>query len=252
MSSNIWTQCGGKSNLRRFSLLASRIVEAQHQISTRKLVDSLEEQELLEELIESAKPPLLPGTERLHWLLSTPFRYPPLPYGSRFGTREQNGIWYGSDGAHCAFAESAYYRFVFRAGTSARLPMMTLELTAFQVRLASARAVDLTRPPFAELESVISSKTSYEATQALGLAMREAGVEMFRYVSARDPDRGINVGLFSPAPFGSRRLSGLSVWFCTHDDHVVEFVLKNARERRAFVFRREQFEVDGRLPAPAV
>jgi hypothetical protein len=252
MSSNIWTQCGGKSNLRRLSLLASRVVEAQHQISTRKLVDSLEEQELLEELIEAAKPRLLPGTERLHWLLSTPFRYPPLRYGSRFGTREQSGIWYGSDGAHAAFAESAYYRFVFRAGTAARLPMMTLELTAFQVKLASARAVDLGRPPFAELESAISSKTSYEEAQALGLAMREAGVELFRYVSARDPLRGTNVGLFSPAPFGARRPAGLSVWFCTHDDDVVEFVAKNTLKKQAFVFRREHFEVDGRLPAPAV
>jgi hypothetical protein len=251
MSSNIWTQCGGKSNLRRLSLLASRVVEAQHQISTRKLVDSLEEQILLEELIEGATPPLLPGTERLHWLLSTPFRYPPLPYGSRFGTREQSGIWYGADGVEAAFAESAYYRFVFRAGTSARLPMITLELTAFQVKLISARAVDLTRPPFVEFEPVISSKSSYDATQALGRAMREEEVEMFRYVSARDPKRGTNVGLFSPAPFQSRRPAGLSVWFCTHDDRLVEFVLKNAMKKVTHVFRREQFEVDGNLPGPA-
>ena len=34
------------------------------------------------------------GTEDT--LLSTPFRYPPLPYGSRFGRRHEHGIYYGS------------------------------------------------------------------------------------------------------------------------------------------------------------
>ena len=49
------------------------MVEAQHQVSTRKLVDSLEEQALLEELIEASKPPNRTGA-RLHVLLSTPDR----------------------------------------------------------------------------------------------------------------------------------------------------------------------------------
>ena len=59
-------------------------------IATRKLVDSLAEQELLEKLLEGAKPPA-PGA-RVHYLLSTPFRYPPLPHGSRFGRATERGI----------------------------------------------------------------------------------------------------------------------------------------------------------------
>jgi len=85
MSSSIWTRCAGDSELKPLRLQPWRAVEAQHQLSTRKLVDSAEEQTLLEELIDGAKPPETFGG-KFHYLLSTPFRYPPLPHGSRFGT----------------------------------------------------------------------------------------------------------------------------------------------------------------------
>src|SRR5690348_8741721 len=75
MSSSIWIQCAGDSSKQRLGVSAWRVIEAQHHVSTRKLVDSAEEQELLEELIESSKPPAVAGV-RLHYLPSTPFRYP--------------------------------------------------------------------------------------------------------------------------------------------------------------------------------
>jgi hypothetical protein len=51
------------------------VVEAQHQVSTHKLVDSLSEQALLEELIEATKPTVPPECRHLDYLLFTPFRY---------------------------------------------------------------------------------------------------------------------------------------------------------------------------------
>ncbi len=95
MSSSIWTRCAGDSELRSLRLSPWRVVESQHQVSTRKLVDSAEEQVLLEEMIDRVKPPDITGG-RLHYLLFTPFRYPPLKHGSRFGGRRERGIWYGS------------------------------------------------------------------------------------------------------------------------------------------------------------
>ena len=50
MSSSIWTRCAGDSRLRELRLSPWRVVEAQHRISTRKLVDSADEQEVLEDL----------------------------------------------------------------------------------------------------------------------------------------------------------------------------------------------------------
>ena len=64
-----------------------RIVETQEYAATMNLVDDLEEQELLEQLLDEVKPPYKKGTQKLHYLISTPFRYPPLKYGSRFGDR---------------------------------------------------------------------------------------------------------------------------------------------------------------------
>ena len=107
MSSSIWTRCAGDSEIRRLQLAAWRVVESQHQVSTRKLVDSNEEQALLEDLIDGVKPRDITGG-KLHYLLSTPFRYPPLKHGSRFGHRHERGIWYGSTERRTAFAEVAY------------------------------------------------------------------------------------------------------------------------------------------------
>jgi len=57
MSSSIWTQCAGDSELRALRLSPWRAVEAQHQVSTRKLVDTLEEHQMLEDLIEGSTAP---------------------------------------------------------------------------------------------------------------------------------------------------------------------------------------------------
>lgn len=57
------------------------MVESQEQVATLQLVDTLEEQALLEELLESSKPPVPADAEPLHYLLKTPFRYPPLRWG---------------------------------------------------------------------------------------------------------------------------------------------------------------------------
>ncbi len=56
---------------------AWRGVEAQHIVSTMRLVDTLDEQSVLECILESSKPPLPAGGAAKHYLLATPFRYRP-------------------------------------------------------------------------------------------------------------------------------------------------------------------------------
>jgi hypothetical protein len=137
MSRSIWTRCAATFRPRRLDLTAFRVVESQHVVSTRKLVDSDEEQRLLEELIDRVKPPVPkePGFAGLHYLLYTSFRHPPLGRGSRFGTRAERGIWYGSRELSTCFAEVAYYRLLFLEGTAAQLGTVTVELTAFQATI---------------------------------------------------------------------------------------------------------------------
>ena len=253
MSSSIWTRCAGASEIRQLRLMPWRAVEAQHQISTRKLVASREEQELLEELIDRVKPPVAPATSRrLHYLLFTPFRYPPLPHGSRFGTRHEAGIWYGSDTLPTAFAEVAYYRMLFLEGSRADLGSVTTQLTAFRANARAARAVDLTLAPFESHRRTIASPVSYKATQSLGRAMRAAGVDLFRYPSARDPHGGSNVGAFTADVFGRSRPRDLQTWHCTATRERVEFARHDYFDRDAHAFQRATFLVDGSLPAPAL
>jgi hypothetical protein len=249
----LWQSSAGVRRIRSLSAHPFRSVESQHLVSTRKLVDTDEEQRVLEELIDAQKPPRKDDTSRsLHYLLYTPFRYPPLRHGSRFGTRGEPGLWYGSLERRTVLAETAYYRLLFLEGSSAELAPLDLELTLFRVRVKTPRGVDLTRTPFAAHAAELASKSHYAATQALGQAMREAGVEAFRYRSARDVEGGTNLGIFSARAFAESKPSGIESWFCRVEHARVEFSEKSLFERRSLAFSREQFLVRGRLPSPAV
>lgn len=212
-----------------------------------------EEQELLEDLIDRVKPPVVPSASaRLHYLLYTPFRYPPLRHGSRFGTRHEPGIWYGSETLPTAFAEVAYYRMLFLEGTIADLGAVTTQLTAFRVNARGSGGVDLASPPFASHRRTIASPVSYTATQALGRAMRDAGVQLFRYPSARDPDGGTNVALFTHEVFGKSKPRDLQTWHCTATRDVVEMAKRDYFGRDGYAFERKVFLVAGQLPSPAL
>jgi hypothetical protein len=225
-------------------------VEAQHQIATRKLVETDAEQHLLEELIDAVKPPAPAGASQ-HYLIFTPFRYPPLRHGSRFGTRSERGVWYGSLTRSTALAEVAYYRLLFLDGTTARLDPLEVDLTAFRAALRTPRGVDLTGAQFARYVEEISSPSSYAASQQLGRDMRGAGVEACRYHSARDPG-GVNVAAFTPAVFGRRQPRSIETWRCTAVAQRVEFTRRDYFTRASYAFARERFLVAGKLPAPAL
>jgi hypothetical protein len=250
MSSNIWTLCAGESRVAPLELAPWRIVESQHHVSTRKLVDSHEEQALLEELIDRAKPPA-PRGRRQHFLLTTPFRYPPLRHGSRFAARFERSLFYGSETRRTAFAELAYYRLAFLEATRADLDGVSTWHTAFTVRATTDRGIDLTRAPFNRHRRAIASPSDYEASQTLGSAMRASGVEAFRFPSARDQDGGVNVGIFTPSVFGAAEPRGFESWHVTATRERVECVKRDFFEATAFTFDRAVFLVDGKLPTPA-
>lgn len=230
-----------------------RVVEGQHVVATRALVDTVQEHEILESLVDRVKPPAPSGPEfaGLHYLLSTPFRYPPLRHGSRFAARDARSVFYGSVTLPTAFAEVAYYRLVFLEGTGARLPRLDVDVSAFRVGYRTRRGVDLTRPPYDRDRARLSSPSRYDASQALGAAMRGAGVEAFRYASARDPGPGTNVGLFTPRAFVSRRPGPPQVWRVSATREAVEVRRSDLLRPETFVYPRERFLVRGRLPQPA-
>lgn len=252
MSQTIWTRCAGGIRARPLRADFCRVVEAQFRNSTRKLVDSDAEQSVLEALVDTAKAPVPEGFERLHWLLYTPFRHPPLRGGSRFGGRYERGILYGALWLPTALAEVAYYRLVFLEGTAADLGDVRTELTAFWFGLDARRAVDLGRLPFRNYEARLASKTSYVDSQAVGAGIRAAGVEACLFVSARAATRSMNVAVFENV-FAPRRPKREQAWDCVARRSGVTLTSRTLiAEPDVHAFLREQFLVRGALPVPAV
>jgi len=66
------------------------------------------------------------------------------------------------------------------------------------VPVADPRGGHLVAGPLRAHRAAISSPESYAASQALGRDLRDAGVELFLYASARDAEAGLNVGAFTP------------------------------------------------------
>jgi hypothetical protein len=227
-----------------------RLVESQEQVATNQLVSSLARQAILEDMLEATKPPLRHGERPLHYLLATPFRYPPLKFGSRFGRRSEPSLFYGAIETRTVLAEAAYYRFVFWHGMVTPPPRkLDTQHTLFGAKYRTQRGLRLQEPPFAEHEKTLAHPEQYSATQALGTAMREAGVEAFEYRSARDPGRGINVALFTPKALAGRRPAFQDPWLCELTAEHVRFHAVQGKAR--YDFPLATFQVNGELPWPA-
>ncbi len=228
-----------------------RIVESQEKIATNAIVESLDEQSLLEELLEKSKPVAVPETAGLHYLLSTPFRYPPLNHGSRFGTRYTPSLFYGSRDLKPALAETAYYRLVFWSGMKIPPPSgkLTTEHTAFGAGYSVKNGLRLQETPFQTYHKQLTDPASYDDSQLLGNRMREAGIEAFEYTSARDPENGVNIALFHPAAFSRPRPIWQEPWLCETASGGVSFYNKAYGTQR---YPIDVFLVEGSLPSPAV
>jgi len=227
-----------------------RLVESQEQVATNQLVGSLARQAVLEEMLEATKPRLRKGTESLHYMLAAPFRYPPLKHGSRFGTRGEPSLFYGSLETRTVLAEAAYYRFVFWYGMT-RPPAGKLDTqhTLFGAAYRSGQGLQLQAPPFVEHRAVLTSPSDYRTSQALGAAMRAAGIEAFEFISARDAEAGINVALFTPRALTRKEPVSQEAWLCELTGERVRF--RAARGRDLHDFPLAAFVIAGRLPQPA-
>lgn len=206
MSLPIWTPVALSSEARALSDPFWRLVEAQHQVSTMKLVDSAEEQALLESLLEETKPTLPPECAGLDYLLATPFRYGSVyPHGSRFRRAGRTlGVYYAAGSVETALAEMVFYRLLFYAESpQTPLPADAAQYTAFSAAIATSRAIDLTRPPLDRDAAHWRNLRDYAACQALADNARAAGLEAILYASVRDPAGGRNIAVLTATAFAA-------------------------------------------------
>lgn len=248
MSSNIWTPAALSSDAHRLAGRCWRLVEAQHHVSTLKLVDSVPEQELLEELIEATKPPLPPECRHLHYLLSTPFRYGAVyPVGSRFrraGLTE--GVFYASETPRTAVAEMAFYRLLFFAESpNTPWPANPGEYTAFSVEYATKRAIDLTGRKYAPNRSRWMHLTDHSYCQAFADNARDAKIEVVRYTSVRDPGHGVNLALLTCRAFANPKPIEQQTWRIHLSDAGAQAICE--APKFGITFNRKTFAADPRI-----
>jgi RES domain len=190
-----------------------RLVEAQHRVSTLKLVDNLDEQALLESMIETTKPALPPECAGLDYLLAAPFRYGALyPQGSRFRRAGRTeGVFYASEYVETAVAEMAFYRLLFYAESpQTPFPDAATDFSAFSVRVGTDFSYDLMRPDFDD--HAFGDPVDYSQTQALADSARKAGVEVIRYRAVRDKERRPNAAVLTAKAFLDKRPRQWRTW----------------------------------------
>jgi hypothetical protein len=184
-----------------------------------RLVDTLAEQTVLEQLLEASKPPLpaspiSPPSAKpeKHVLLTTPFRYR-SPFASRFRRAGAAGVWYGGETSQNAAAEVAYWRWRFLvASDGLRDQELLTAHTFFQARI-SGMAIDLTEPPWLDFRSNWVQDSDYRATQTLARAAVEAGVQWLRYESVRHPG-GFCAAVFDAAALALADAPHQQTWHC--------------------------------------
>lgn len=229
-----------------------RVAESQQKVATNTLVDTLAEQKMLEEMLDRVKPIIPKDCESFDYLIYTPFRYPPLKHGSRFGKKIHSSIFYGSYNVETAFAELAYYRFVYYDGmvTAPKKKQKVTQHTSFSIDLSTEQGLILNEQPFKEHASDISDPVSYSVSQKIGEDMRDLNVEAFSYYSARAKGK-INIGIFNCKAISSLVPNALQHWSCITRDRSV--TIRSLDERWSNMsFELDQFLVAGVLPTPAI
>jgi hypothetical protein len=213
-----------------------RAVEAQHRVSTMVLVDTLDEQALLEHILDDSKP-VLPSAQRsLHYLLFTPFRYPPLPNGSRFRGPFDPGVFYGAEAIRTACAELGYWRWRLLRDSPQMQSIPPVPQTLFRTAV-SGQAIDLRKPPLSRRRKQWTDPDDYTACQKLARDARANGVEIIRYQSVRDPESGACAAVLSHTAFVNPMPAESQTW-------TLAVFRQRVFWRRDSIFEEESFDFD--------
>lgn len=213
-----------------------RGVEAQHQVATMRLVDTLEEQTALEDILESSKPPIPPHASGTHYLIFTPFRYT-SPHPSRFRRANALGVWYGADDPQTVCAELAYWRWRFLQDSDGlRQESVITEHTLFKATF-SGRELDLTAAPWNALRSSWRDPLDYGTCHALADAAAAAAppIDAIRYESARR-EHGMCAAIFHANTLTIQEPNAQQTWVCKTTANAVLFTNKTSRSSMDFAF----------------
>lgn len=202
MSFTTWTPLALLSSARQWRGSVWRIIDAQYTAGAMKLVDTREEQDVLDQLLEAQLLKLPEIFHQLDPLLAAPFRSHPLRTGSRFRTATDPGVFYGAVKVDTACAEQGYWRWKFLNDVIDLTEIKPVAHIAFEADIATL-AIDLRDSIFSRDAPQWNHKYSYGGTQALARSARSANLGGIRYASVRDPEHGECVAVLTPGAFVS-------------------------------------------------
>ena len=246
MSSVIWTLDELRSECIQWYGEAWRFVEAQHVISTNKLV-TRQKQPLLEIILDETKPTIPTECTNLDFLLFTPFRYRPDHGGSRFRKVGQTeGVWYGSEFEESALAEMVFYRFLaFAESPDTQFPAHPHDFTSYSVKLSTSKLLDLTIGKLSQNSDCWQNPSDYSNCQSLADKARKVGVQIIRYKSVRDKKRRPNLAVLSCKAFESIKLLDQHTWKLKLEQNIVTAICDSPKNK--IIFKRDEFTDDPRL-----
>jgi hypothetical protein len=88
-----------------------------------------------------------------------------------------------------ACAELGYWRWRLLMDSPDLVAIDPMQQTLFKTPMRGT-TIDLTRPPLSRQHKQWTDPTDYSSCQQLARKARDAGVQMIRYESVRDPDQG--------------------------------------------------------------
>lgn len=244
-----WNEFLSLSIATSMNVKAFRCVESQERSATLQLVgNNIEAHDILEGIIEASKPTLPNNCAGLHYLFTTPFRYPPLRWGSRFGSRLEPSLMYAGLDLDVTLGECAFYRFVFLSHmeTPPPNPVITYH-TSFWFRVKGDLFLKLDSAPMNQFADLWTHKSDFSECQSLGSSARALSYEGIVYESARLSTKR-NLALYTPSVITSEDPNEMKFWTCHTSEKQCSFLGDN---NRRFSFSRDNFLVCGELPLTA-
>nr|WP_315244361.1 RES family NAD+ phosphorylase [uncultured Albidiferax sp.] len=156
-------------------------------VATLRLVDTLAELRVLEQILANSLPPLPTDTAQLEPWLSTPFRHTAL-HSSRFRPAQATGIWYGADAPEAACAEVGYWRWRFLMDSDGLRGSHLVSTQTLFHAVVSGPCLNLESPPWNDHTAVWSDPRDTQACLALAALAQAQAVQWIRYPSARSPE----------------------------------------------------------------
>jgi len=207
-----WKAAWFDAGVRARAAVLWRGVEAQHLVATMRLADNLEEQRVLEELLETSKPPLPEAAGRKHYLIFTPFRYR-SPVATRFRRTSDPGVWYGAEELKTACAEVAYWKWRFLTDSDALAGEALHTQHSFFKANARGRCADLTAAPWTASARAWTHKSDYSACQDLADEARRRNLAWIRYSAVRVAD-GTGGAVLRPEALSLGAAPAQQTWAC--------------------------------------